>query len=64
MVCEIIHRTCLKAIDPKNPPPTPIKPILTKNECDLTKVFPGLNGVHYINLNGNMQQDNIWRFTF
>ena len=59
MFDDIFHRTCLKAIDPKDPPPTPNKPIITKYECDLTKALPGLNGVHFINLNGNILQDGL-----
>ena len=46
------NKTCLKVIDPKHPPPNPNPPILTQNECDISKAYPGLNGVHVLWLNG------------
>lgn len=47
------NKTCLKAIDPKNPPKMPTPVDLTANECDLSAVYPGLNGIHILYLNGN-----------
>ena len=46
------HKTCLRAIDPSNPPPNPDPPIVTENECDLSEQFPSLDGVHFIPQNG------------
>ena len=48
------NKTCLKLIDTENPPANPTMPSLTKDVCDLSKIYPGLNGVHYLNLNGNL----------
>ena len=47
------NKTCLKAIVPKNPPKMPTPVDLTANECDLSAVYPGLNGIHVLYLNGN-----------
>jgi hypothetical protein len=47
------NKTCLSIIDPKNPPKNPASPLLTKDECDLSKIYPGLSGVHTLYLNGN-----------
>ena len=46
------NKSCLIPIDPKKPPKNPTKPDLTKNECDLSKVYPNLSGVHTLYLNG------------
>jgi hypothetical protein len=43
---------CLKVIDPKNPPVELPQLPLTKNECDLNKVRPGLCGYSVLQLNG------------
>ena len=47
------NETCLAEIDQKNPPSF-LLPTVGERECDLSKIFPGLNGVHYIKLNGNV----------
>jgi hypothetical protein len=44
--------TCLKVIDPDNPPVELPDLPLTRNECDLNKVRPGLNGYSRLQLNG------------
>ena len=48
------NKTCLKVIDPKNPPKMPSPFDLTANECDLSAVYPGLSGVHVLYLNGKL----------
>lgn len=47
------NKTCLQVIDPKNPPKMPSPIDLTVNECDLSSLYPGLNGIHILYLNGN-----------
>jgi hypothetical protein len=47
------NKTCLSVIDLENPPPNPDPPKLTKNECDISNIYPGLSGVHTLYLNGN-----------
>ena len=47
--------TCLKVIDLKNPPIELPQLPLTKNECNLNKVKPGLNGYSEIQLNGELE---------
>ena len=48
------NKTCLTVIDPKNPPANPTMPKMTDQECDLSKLYPGLNGVHFLILNGKL----------
>ena len=48
--------TCLKVIDPNNPPIELPQLPLTKNECDLNKVRPGLNGYSALQLNGKLEK--------
>ena len=48
------NKTCLKVIDPKKPPPNPKAPVLTQNECDLSKLYKTFNGVRNIWLNGTV----------
>ena len=47
------NKTCLTPIDPKSPPKNPTLPALTKDECDLSKIYPNISGIHLLNLNGN-----------
>jgi hypothetical protein len=44
--------TCLKVIDPSNPPTEIGDQPITSHECNLNKVKPGLNGYDISNLNG------------
>lgn len=46
------NKTCLTPIDPKKPPRNPVMPALTSDECDLSKVYPGLSGIQVLYLNG------------
>ena len=50
---------CLKVIDPKNPPVELPQLPLTKNECDLNRVRPGLCGYSVLNLNGKWTYKSI-----
>ena len=45
--------TCLKV--PQNPPIDLPQLDLTRNECDLNKVRPGLNGYSLLQLNGELE---------
>ena len=57
MIAE--NPTCLKVIDPKNPPVELPQLPLTKNECDLNRVRPGLCGYSVLNLNGKWTYKSI-----
>ncbi len=46
------YPNCLKEIDPANPPVELPQLPLTKNECDLNRVRPGLCGYSLLQLNG------------
>ena len=47
------NKTCLEIIDPKNPPKMPTPVDFTMSECDLSSIYPGLDGIHILYLNGN-----------
>ena len=47
------NKTCLQIIDPRNPPKMPSLVDFTVNECDLSSIYPDLNGIHILYLNGN-----------
>ena len=48
------NKTCLQVIDPKNPPKMPSPLDLTANDCDLSALYPTMNGYHNLYLNGNL----------
>ena len=52
------HPTCLKEIDPSNPPIEIEKQPLGPRECDMNKQHPGLTGFSYFNYFGENQFKN------
>ncbi len=49
------YPNCLKVVDSKNPPPVELPQLpLTRNECDLNKIRPGLSGYSLLQLNGRL----------
>ena len=58
------NKTCLTVIDPQNPPEIPKMPTLSKDDCDLSMIYPGLNGVHFLNLNGKHSKNLNVFFSF
>ncbi len=49
------YPNCLKVVDSKNPPPVELPQLpLTRNECDLNRIRPGLCGYSLLQLNGKL----------
>ena len=44
----------MKEVDSTKPPTEVGEPTLSSQECDVSKVQTGINGYHYMNLNGKL----------
>jgi hypothetical protein len=49
------YPNCLKVIDPTSPPVELPQLPLTRNECDLNRIRPGLCGYSLLQLNGKLK---------